>query len=486
MSESFASGETVEHPEFGVGTVVEILGDIVDVDFYGERIPVEASRLTSQNQTLSAPAAPGEVVGYRDPDLRRAFEAINLGVVPPTSKELIKFTIGGTQRAEQIGQWLEGFRSHGLCRVVFGRYGSGKTHFLRLVRATALERGWVVAYLEFDPKAADPARPFLVYRGLMQNLTFPERSDGSQVRGFSDLIMEIRKHWDAVSTGELFRRSPWFLQMLETLRHYGPGDQDYEDASQWLVGAPIHQSTINTLTNAVRRGTRVPRMPRQGEVSDVYVFHLVVLAEIVRALNYKGLVLILDEAEHVRGYSVRRRDRANNFFDLTARAAHPPLTGAEEPRSNDQGFEVFPFWRTGPHFALFVGLTEGDTFSEHIPLRDACVFLHEEMDRLFLDTPKADDYHRWCRMFLERFQSCYPDVTGLLASADARERIARVLREEFTHAPDESRTLRVWVKLAALIPCVLLSGNATSLEELEAIVRRSARSASGTTMPWDD
>ena len=45
----------------------------------------------------------------------------------------------------------------------------------------------------------------------------------------------------------------------------------------------------------------------------------------VRSLGYKGLALILDEAEHVRGYNVNRRERANNLFDLLSRAAHRPI-----------------------------------------------------------------------------------------------------------------------------------------------------------------
>jgi hypothetical protein len=52
---------------------------------------------------------------------------------------------------------------------------------------------------------------------------------------------------------------------------------------------------------------------------------LVLLNEICRSLRYKGLALILDEAEHVRGYSVNRRERANNLFDLLVRAAHRPI-----------------------------------------------------------------------------------------------------------------------------------------------------------------
>ena len=37
-----------------------------------------------------------------------------------------------------------------------------------------------------------------------------------------------------------------------------------------------------------------------------------------------------------------------------------PVAGDAPPTRNDYNFLVPEFWKTGPHFALFVGLTEGD------------------------------------------------------------------------------------------------------------------------------
>lgn len=102
--------------------------------------------------------------------------------------------------------------------VFFGGYGTGKSHQLQLVKATALRDGWVTAFVEFDPKAADPAKPQLVYRELMLGLEFPARVDGSQVRNFFGLVKEVRDHWAEVRSGQLLKSSPWFSETFRILR----------------------------------------------------------------------------------------------------------------------------------------------------------------------------------------------------------------------------------------------------------------------------
>src|SRR6266576_2052868 len=108
-----------EHAEFGRGTIVSVLGTEAEVDFFGEVLSVKTAELVA---------------------LARA-----------TPKSIAE--------AESMSESALAFR-----QVFFGGYGTGKSHHLLLVKATALEHGWVTAFVEFDPKAADPAKPQLVYR----------------------------------------------------------------------------------------------------------------------------------------------------------------------------------------------------------------------------------------------------------------------------------------------------------------------------------
>jgi len=480
-------GDPVEHPEFGPGILRQILGSIAVVEFYGEDLEVQTNDLRllrSEPVPLEPERRTRDGVHFR-----QSFEALNLGVVPPYPEELISLTINGEEVSKTIAEWFVSARTKGLCKVVFGDYGSGKSHYLRLVEASALKAGWVVASIEFDPKEADPAKPFLVYRALMSNLRFPKREDGTVSRRFMDLVNEIRPRdrWANVSSGTYFRMSPWYRSTVHMLRHYQPEDTGrYLDACNWLGGCPVPQSVVRSMCREAGCKEYPPAMPRMRECADIYVFHLVVLDEICRALRYKGLLLILDEAEHVRGYNVQRKDRANNFFDLLARCAHLPLHDETAPIPNDHNHDLPPFWKAGPHFGLVVGLTEGNIFSDpSLSLRDACVFLHDKRDIVRLKKPTAHEYEEWCKRLLERFHQHAPEATLLLAEGVTREKLARVLVDEFKKSTGGEITLRLWIKLAALVPSMILAGATMKVEELQAKLQVAAQQASGRHLPWE-
>jgi len=95
---------------------------------------------------------------------------------------------------------------------------------LKFVRCIALKAGWAVAYLEFDPKAADPAKPHLVYQNLMAALEFPPREDGRKTEDFIGFVKEVRDHWAQknIRNNDIFRSNPWFSRAFEILIEISP------------------------------------------------------------------------------------------------------------------------------------------------------------------------------------------------------------------------------------------------------------------------
>lgn len=482
-----ARGAEVDHADYGRGSVIRMLGNEAEVDFFGEVIAVKAGELIPVETPKSKVIAKPEALSESALAFRQAFEAVNLGVTPSTPGQLIGLTIDGGKEERRIAQWLKRAPTDGLCKVFFGGYGSGKSHHLQLVRATALRDGWVTALVEFDPQAADPAKPHLVYRELMLALAFPPRDDGSQAGDFSGLVKEVRDQWAKVSAGPLFKKSPWFNESFRILQAFSHSkEDDYQQAMGWLAGFIRDSNALRRLARRAGINPNVlPRMPIARETSEIYVFHLVVLSEICRSLGYKGLALILDEAEHVRGYNVTRRERANTLFDLLARAAHPPVKRDRRPPRNDYEIAIPEFWKTGPHFALFVGLTEGDIFADPaVPLRDACVFLHDEVDRVMLKPPPPASYRAWCETF---FRQCVQHLGPLPVLGDPieRTRIVALLGDAFAQIPPSSRVLRVWIKLAALVPAILMCDKVIAAEELAAELKAACDQASGLVLPWE-
>ena len=484
---SIVRGTEVRHPDFGLGRVIQVLGQQAVVEFFGDELTVDARTLEVEEAPNPVPV-PVSRAGVDKVLFRRAYEAVNLGVVPPHPDQLLALSIGGDVIADRTHDWLSAAPQKGLCKVIFGDYGLGKSHHLKMIEACALRQGWVVSFLELDPKQIDPAKPHLVYRALTAALRFPTRGDGSRVGGFFDLVGEVRLYWQKIALGKYFRGSAWFGPAMSVLRaHPHVEDQHYREGVDWLSGQISQHIAIRHLAAGMGpRATVPPAMPRIMETADIYVQHLVVINEWCRALGYKGLLILLDEAEHVRGFRVGRRERATNLFDLLARCARPPSDQDDSPIGNSRGFRLPQYWREGPHFALVVALTEGDTFSDaSADLRDACVFLRDELDYVRLETPTRDDYYRWCLGFLEQFEHHYPEEASILRDGSGQRRFAEILSEEFERQPHGEQTVRLWTKMGSFVASLLLAGAVRTTDELEERLRSVARTAAGEIMPWE-
>lgn len=480
----------VEHLEFGVGRVVSIFGGIATVSFFGETLDVEVDELQPRLESAGNALPPQGRQAITDLTFRRVFEAVNLGVVPADPQRLVDLTIGGEQIASEIESALDDAPSIGVGRIFMGYYGSGKSHQLSVVKSVALRDGWVTASLELDPKSADPAKPSTVYQALMSGLEFPVRADGVRSYDFFDMVKEIRDNWTEVSTLPYMKRSPWFCQGLRALLYltHRRDDAEYVSAVNWLAGQMKQIRTIRSLSWRAGFRDKIPTMPQVKDTGVIYAYNLVVLHEILKALGYKGLAIIIDEAEHVRAYSVNRYLRASNFLDVLARCAHLPRRGLQNPENDFEHFDLPPFWMEGPHFALFVGLTEGE--STHDFRRKALemsVLIHDDDDIVRLSPPSAEAYESWAVEFLVRCGDRLGSKMQLLTDRKVCALVARTLRRNFEQVPADELILRDWTKLAGFGPAVLLSHEREfDVVELVELVESAARQVAGEVLPWDD
>jgi len=489
---SFIQGARVKNLDFGPGVVVNSLGSIVTVDFNGDHIDIDASELEMIGHFRPEPVREAGIdqlpSDHKRRTFRRAFEAMNLGVVPPEPDELIALSIGGDAWRNRFEKMLAGAPNHGLCKVVYGHYGDGKSHLLHLARSVALKNKWVVAYVEFDPKTVDPAKPFLVYRNLASSLVFPKREDGSTTVGFRGFIKEIREKWGSKAlryNSKYLAENPWFANGLDILLRYPHSeDEDYIAACGWLAGENQPIRIMNAMAAAKGANSRVPTMPRTLEASDIYVFHLVTIHHLCRELGYEGLLIIVDEAEHVRGYNVRRRERATNFFDLLARSANPPLDDFNQPMPNEHGMVVPKYWQAGPHFGLLVGLTPGALSPEESGNPEQNVFIHSDEDHITIERPTPEDYEKWSRNYMRLLYECYPLKSGIIAMEEDRRKLAQFLSDAYSENVASGLALRHWIKLAGLVGCMVLSGNAGDIASIEATIETVAAEYKFGALPW--
>lgn len=485
-----AAGCEVEHAEFGIGQVFAVFGSIATVDFFGEKLDVDISELLVRAEVRGSGGGPVPPKPSYDLSFRRSFEAVNLGVVPADPDQLVKLTIGGNEASDTIRCVLRDSPESGACRVFMGYYGSGKSHHLRLVKAIALREGWVTASLELDPKAADPSKPSSLYRALLTSLEFPLRTDGTRSEDFFDFVKEIRDNWTKVRSLKYFSCSPWFSRGLDALQYlsHRRDDPQYVSAVSWLAGQVTQISAIRSVTWRAGFRQSIPTMPQSKDTGLLYAFHLVVINEVLKALGYRGLAVIIDEVEHVRTYSANRYLRANNLFDVLARCAHRPRNDLRDPWCDYDMSEVPPFWREGPHFGLFVGLTEGDdTRDLKRKAGEMSVLIHSQDDVAELKPPSAKDYEVWAASFLAESAARLGPKVSILSDAQLRDRIAVTLREYFEQSPDSEKFLRNWTKMAAFPAAVLMSHpGRIGAEDLVGIVSEAARQVAGEVLPWDE
>lgn len=142
--------------------------------------------MNTQNSQAQSPAAnaPAEM---RVPKriLNTLLSSLGAGVVPRSGAPYI--AIG---RQDEIGSLLDNLDDvkdgGAFCRFLIGRYGSGKSFLIQLIRGYALERGFICADADLSPErrlTAGNGAGLATYRELMINLASKTSPEGGALSG---------------------------------------------------------------------------------------------------------------------------------------------------------------------------------------------------------------------------------------------------------------------------------------------------------------
>ena len=130
--------------------------------------------------------------------LNTLLTSLSAGVVPRIGAPYI--AIG---REEEIGSLLENLDTvadgGSACRFLIGRYGSGKSFLIQLIRGRALERGFISADADLSPErrlTGGNGAGLATYRELMMNLACKASPEGNALptilsRHFTSLKVEL-------------------------------------------------------------------------------------------------------------------------------------------------------------------------------------------------------------------------------------------------------------------------------------------------------
>jgi len=267
----------------------------------------------------------------RPKDRDAVIQSLRAGVVPRTGQHLIQ--VGRTREIETLVSDIERIADSGSAfRVVIGEYGAGKTFFLNLVRAVAMEKKLVVASADLNPDRrlhASGGQARSLYAELMRNLSTRTKPDGGALNGIVEKFIATAKaqaNAAGVSTEAVIRQKLDHLTELvngydfaDVIAAYWRGfeegnEQVKSDAIRWLRGE------FSTKTEA-RQALGVRTIVDDAAVYD----QLKLLARFVRLAGFSGLLVNFDELVNL--YKLANTQARNANYEQILRILNDSLQG---------------------------------------------------------------------------------------------------------------------------------------------------------------
>lgn len=259
--------------------------------------------------------------------------ALAAGVVPRVGLEHI--AVGREKEMAALAHDLENIAEAGATfRFIIGRYGSGKSFMLQLIRNQAMEQGFVVADADLSPErrlAGSNSQGVATYRELMGNIATRTNPSGGAIalileKWISSILSQVAQETGKRPDDEGFDHQVELkirevIDRLEGLVHgfdfanviiaywrgYREDNSDKKDAAlRWLRG---EFATKTEAKSAL--GVRVIID------DDTWYDYIKLFAHFVADIGYKGLVVLLDEAIHL--YKITHAvSRQSNYDKLLA------------------------------------------------------------------------------------------------------------------------------------------------------------------------
>lgn len=253
---------------------------------------------------------------------RQSIEALRLGVVPV--RGLDRLTVGREEERAALNALFDAGRG---MRVLSGGYGAGKTHFIELAESEALARGYLVARATFDPDETPPSHPLRIYGSLMEGLRYPE-GPGQGLRPLLERLSTSEAH----TTPKGARVHRWLSPAAWALHHLH--DEDVvARLLDWVEGQTLDDASMLTdrLVRAGWTGARLLALPDYRTFGQIAAYLLGGIAVWARDAGWKGLVVLLDEAEYFDQLGATSKEMAENLLKYLAGATLPPEALAFDP-----------------------------------------------------------------------------------------------------------------------------------------------------------
>jgi hypothetical protein len=267
----------------------------------------------------------------RPKDRDAVLQSLRAGVVPRTALHLIQ--VGRAKEVEALLRDIERIADGGSgIRFVIGEYGSGKTFFLNLIRAVALEKKLVTVHADLTPDRrlqASGGQARSLYAELMRNISTRSKPDGGAMssvveRFVAEALRQSREtnaspedviHERLQDLSEMTGGYDFAAVIAAYWRGHDSGNEQLKsDAVRWLRGE------FSTRTDA-RNALGVRTIVDDASIYD----HLKLMARFVRRAGFNGMIVLLDELVNL--YKLANSQARNGNYEQILRILNDSFQG---------------------------------------------------------------------------------------------------------------------------------------------------------------
>ncbi len=262
-------------------------------------------------------------------------QSLAAGVVPATGLHHIQ--VGRNEEVQALVRDLDHIADGGAaCRFIIGRFGSGKTFFLNLLRTVALQRKFVVAQADITTERrlhGSNGQARALYCELTKNLSTRSRPEGGALsnlveRWVGDVDHAVRETGGAEDD---VRRE--VLQRLKPLQDLVSGYDFANVIAKYYDGFVAHNELLQQAALRWLRGEFATKTAAREDlgvrsiIDDDSVYdYLKLLAGFVRMAGFAGLLVNIDELV-VLSHRLNNTVARNNNYEAVLRIVNDCLQG---------------------------------------------------------------------------------------------------------------------------------------------------------------
>lgn len=255
--------------------------------------------------------------------------SLSAGVTPRIGLEYM--AVGRKREIETLLEDLANIREGGsIFRIIVGRYGSGKSFLLQIIRNYAMDRDYVVADADLSPErklTGNRGSGLATYRELLQNMATKVRPDGGALnaileRWISAVQMQLMKE-EGLSMNDPHLSERMELCIMQAIHRMDDRVHGYDFARVLSAFWQGHRTGSDELKNAALkwlRGEYQTKTEANAELGvrviiddDTWFDYIKLLSDFVKQLGYAGMIMLLDEGVNL--YKISNTQSRNNNYE---------------------------------------------------------------------------------------------------------------------------------------------------------------------------